>query len=272
MVSAWLMVDAGLPRAARGAGRARRSARLVGAGQRPAGGGHPDQRLHRHARHDDDHRRPAVRGERHRTPTRATRPGCGGSGRRPCSACRSSSCSRCWSRSWSRCFFARTVPGRQLLASGGNPFAARLSGISNDRSLVRRAHALRPAGRRRRGDRGGRRPARSTPRIGDDLLLPSFAAPIIGGVGAGRRHGQRARHRARRVPGARWSTCTPGASSSINRALGRPDRRRGRPRRGAARHRSAHEAARGGRPDDRRARPRSWSRPSPGYAPWTAPP
>ena len=35
----------------------------------------------------------------------------------------------------------RTVPGRQLLASGGNPIAARLSGISNDRSVIV-AHTL----------------------------------------------------------------------------------------------------------------------------------
>jgi ribose transport system permease protein len=78
-------------------------------------------------------------------------------------------------------FFARTVPGRQLLASGGNPFAARLSGISNDRSIVL-AHVLSGL---LAGVAGLLIVALSgsvNASIGDDLLLPSFAAPIIGGV------------------------------------------------------------------------------------------
>lgn len=33
-------------------------------------------------------------------------------------------------------FFSRTVPGRQLLAVGGNPMAANLSGISSERTIV----------------------------------------------------------------------------------------------------------------------------------------
>jgi ribose transport system permease protein len=78
-------------------------------------------------------------------------------------------------------FFARTVPGRQLLATGGSPFAARLSGISNDRSIVA-AHALSGL---LAGVAAVLTVASSgsvNASIGDDLLLPSFAAPIIGGV------------------------------------------------------------------------------------------
>ena len=78
-------------------------------------------------------------------------------------------------------FFARTVAGRQMLASGGSPFAARLSGISNDRSILI-AHALS-------GLLAGVAAVLTVAlsgsvnaSIGDDLLLPSFAAPIIGGV------------------------------------------------------------------------------------------
>lgn len=78
-------------------------------------------------------------------------------------------------------YFARTVSGRTLLASGGNPLAARLSGISNDRSIVI-AHALSGL---LAGVAGVLIVAFSgsvNASVGDDLLLPSFAAPIIGGV------------------------------------------------------------------------------------------
>lgn len=78
-------------------------------------------------------------------------------------------------------FFARTVAGRQMLASGGSPFAARLSGISNNRSILI-AHAMS-------GLLAGVAAVLTVAlsgsvnaSIGDDLLLPSFAAPIIGGV------------------------------------------------------------------------------------------
>jgi ribose transport system permease protein len=78
-------------------------------------------------------------------------------------------------------FFRRMTLGRQLLASGGNPLAARLSGVSNDRSLVL-AHLLSGL---LAGGAGVIVVALSgsvNATIGDDLLLPSFAAPIIGGV------------------------------------------------------------------------------------------
>ncbi|MEV4758616.1 ABC transporter permease [Micromonospora sp. NPDC049559] len=78
-------------------------------------------------------------------------------------------------------FFARTVTGRQLLATGGSPFAARLSGVSNDRSIVV-AHGLSGllAGVAAVLTVAASGSVNSS--IGDDLLLPSFAAPIIGGV------------------------------------------------------------------------------------------
>ncbi|MEV5752783.1 ABC transporter permease [Actinoallomurus sp. NPDC052308] len=78
-------------------------------------------------------------------------------------------------------FFARTVAGRHLLASGGNPFSARLSGVSNDRSIVL-AHTIS-------GLLAGVAAVLTlalsgsvNASVGDDLLLRSFAAPIIGGV------------------------------------------------------------------------------------------
>ncbi|HZC70142.1 MAG TPA: ABC transporter permease [Jatrophihabitans sp.] len=78
-------------------------------------------------------------------------------------------------------FFGRAVLGRQLLASGGNPLAARLSGISGNRAIVA-AHVLSGL---LAGIAGIVELALSgsvNASIGDDLLLPSFAAPIIGGV------------------------------------------------------------------------------------------
>jgi ribose transport system permease protein len=75
----------------------------------------------------------------------------------------------------------RTVPGRKLLASGGNPIAARLSGISNDRSVIV-AHTLSGA---ILGVAAILTVASSpgvNKSIGGDWLLPSFAAPIIGGA------------------------------------------------------------------------------------------
>ncbi|MCW2639498.1 MAG: transporter permease [Dactylosporangium sp.] len=78
-------------------------------------------------------------------------------------------------------FFARTVAGRHLLASGGSPFSARLSGVSNNRSIVL-AHILS-------GLLAGLAAVivvalsgSVNASVGDGLLLPSFAAPIIGGV------------------------------------------------------------------------------------------
>ena len=78
-------------------------------------------------------------------------------------------------------YFSRTVPGRKLLASGGSPFAARLSGISNDRSLIT-AHGLSGLLASVAAVITVAASGSVNATIGDDLLLPSFAAPIIGGV------------------------------------------------------------------------------------------
>jgi ribose transport system permease protein len=78
-------------------------------------------------------------------------------------------------------FFRRAVLGRQLLASGGNPLAARLSGVSNDRAIVV-AHVLSGLLAGVAGIVVVALSGSVNASIGDDLLLPSFAAPIIGGV------------------------------------------------------------------------------------------
>ncbi|AEY87076.1 inner-membrane translocator [Streptomyces hygroscopicus subsp. jinggangensis 5008] len=79
-------------------------------------------------------------------------------------------------------FLYRATAGRRLLAAGGNPLAARLSGISTDRQIVF-AHTLS-------GLLVGVAAVTATASlpgvnrsVGGDWLLPSFAAPIIGGVG-----------------------------------------------------------------------------------------
>lgn len=78
-------------------------------------------------------------------------------------------------------FFSRSVPGRRLLATGGSEVAARLSGISNARSMILAytvsgfltgLAALATMASLTGINRS----------IGVDWLLPSFAAPIIGGV------------------------------------------------------------------------------------------
>jgi ribose transport system permease protein len=80
-----------------------------------------------------------------------------------------------------RFYFAKTVAGRKLLASGDNPTAAEYGGISNDRSLIT-AHTLSGllcgvAGFVALASLPGVNQS-----VGGDWLLPSFAAPIIGGV------------------------------------------------------------------------------------------
>jgi ribose transport system permease protein len=78
-------------------------------------------------------------------------------------------------------FFHRISAGRKLLATGGNPLAARLSGISNDRSIVL-AHTISGLLAGIAGVVVAALSGSVNASIGDDLLLPSFAAPIIGGV------------------------------------------------------------------------------------------
>jgi ribose transport system permease protein len=78
-------------------------------------------------------------------------------------------------------FFARTVPGRQLLAFGGNPQAAELSGISRERVVVL-AHVLSGSLAAIAAILAVAQLGSAQPTIGADWLLLSFAAPIIGGA------------------------------------------------------------------------------------------
>ena len=78
-------------------------------------------------------------------------------------------------------YLRRAIWGRRLLASGGNPLAARLSGISNNRAIIL-AHCLSGlligvAAVVTLASAPGVNQS-----IGGDWLLASFAAPIIGGV------------------------------------------------------------------------------------------
>jgi ribose transport system permease protein len=78
-------------------------------------------------------------------------------------------------------FFARTVPGRQLLAFGGNAQAAELSGISREKVVVL-AHVLSGTLAAIAAVLAVAQLGSAQPTIGADWLLLSFAAPIIGGA------------------------------------------------------------------------------------------
>jgi ribose transport system permease protein len=78
-------------------------------------------------------------------------------------------------------FFSRTAPGRQLLAFGGNPQAAELSGISRGRVVVS-AHVLSGLLAGGAAVLAVAQLGSAQPTIGADWLLLSFAAPIIGGA------------------------------------------------------------------------------------------
>jgi len=78
-------------------------------------------------------------------------------------------------------FFSRTVPGRQLLAYGGNATAAELSGISRERVIVL-AHMLSGFLAAIAAVLAVAQLGSAQPTIGADWLLLSFAAPIIGGA------------------------------------------------------------------------------------------
>ena len=78
-------------------------------------------------------------------------------------------------------FFARTVPGRQLLAVGGNPNAADLSGISRGNAVVL-AHVVSGTLAAVAAILAVAQLGSAQPTIGADWLLLSFAAPIIGGA------------------------------------------------------------------------------------------
>ncbi|MDW6024876.1 ABC transporter permease [Mesorhizobium sp. BAC0120] len=78
-------------------------------------------------------------------------------------------------------FLARTIPGRHLLAVGGNPQAAELSGISRDRTIML-AHVLSGTLAGGAAVLAVAQLGSAQPSIGTDWLLISFAAPIIGGA------------------------------------------------------------------------------------------
>jgi ribose transport system permease protein len=78
-------------------------------------------------------------------------------------------------------FLARTAPGRYLLAVGGNPNAAELSGIPRDRIVVL-AHALSGLLAAIGAILAEAQLGSAQPTIGADWLIISFAAPIIGGA------------------------------------------------------------------------------------------
>lgn len=78
-------------------------------------------------------------------------------------------------------FLGRMIPGRQMLAYGGNPNAAELSGISRARMVIL-AHTLSGVLAAVAGMMSVARLQIATPTIGDEWLIASFAAPVIGGA------------------------------------------------------------------------------------------
>ena len=78
-------------------------------------------------------------------------------------------------------FFSRTIPGRQILAVGGNLVASETSGVPVNRTVVM-AHAMSGGIAAIAGILLMARLGQAQPTIGQNWLLPSFAAPIIGGV------------------------------------------------------------------------------------------
>lgn len=77
--------------------------------------------------------------------------------------------------------FGRTVLGRQILAVGGNPRAATLSGIPVERVVIV-VHVLSGLLAAVAAILLMARLGSAQPSIGSDWLLPSFAVPIVGGV------------------------------------------------------------------------------------------
>lgn len=78
-------------------------------------------------------------------------------------------------------FMRRAVLGRQLLAVGGNRHAAELSGIDVGRVIIA-AHVLSALLAAIAGMLAVARLQIGQPTIGDDWLILSFAAPVIGGA------------------------------------------------------------------------------------------
>ncbi|WP_158814776.1 ABC transporter permease [Methylocapsa sp. S129] len=79
------------------------------------------------------------------------------------------------------CLFDRIPLGRQILAVGANQHAARLAGISVSRAVIA-THALSGLLAGAAGMMAVARLQVGQPTIGDDWLIPSFTAPVIGGA------------------------------------------------------------------------------------------
>ena len=77
--------------------------------------------------------------------------------------------------------FKFSVIGRQILAAGANPVAARMSGAPVDRALVT-AHTLSGLIAGIAGVMVTARLAAALPSVGADWMLPSFLAPLLGGT------------------------------------------------------------------------------------------
>jgi ribose transport system permease protein len=78
-------------------------------------------------------------------------------------------------------FVRLTVPGRRLLATGASPLAARFTALPVDATLIG-AHALSGALAGAAAILVVGRLAVGSPAIGQDWLLTSFAAPVLGGT------------------------------------------------------------------------------------------
>jgi ribose transport system permease protein len=78
-------------------------------------------------------------------------------------------------------FFSRTVPGRHMLAVGGNANAAQLSGVSLPRTIIS-AHTLSGLLAAIAAVLAVAQLGSAQPSIGSNWLIISFAAPIIGGA------------------------------------------------------------------------------------------
>jgi ribose transport system permease protein len=74
-----------------------------------------------------------------------------------------------------------TPLGKRMLATGANPRAARLSGVPTDR-VIQATHAISGLLAALAGVLLVSRLGSALPSIGEDWLLPSFAAPIVGGT------------------------------------------------------------------------------------------
>ncbi len=125
-------------------------------------------------------------------------------------------------------FFARTVPGRQLLAYGGNAVAAELSGISNRRTIVL-AHGLSGTLAGIAAILAVAQLGSAQPTIGADWLLLVLRRPDHRRCGADRRLHLGARHDVRGCPHRahrEWHGARQGRS-----LLGRVPARRPDPRR-----------------------------------------